>query len=375
VAGYRVYYGDVSRVYTDSLDAQTNTTVVIPGFSPGTYYFAVRSYNGTGELSAYSQERSLVMDGLDIVPPAVSSMSPAQGATDVAVNAVVLFVIADDRSGVDQNTLVVTVNGTPVQSLSVSGNPSAYVVTARPAEDFPGLSSVLVEVAASDLATTPNRMDASWTFDTGDVPVVDTDAPVISGQQPPDGARDVASDAEIRIRITDALMGIDAASISFRVNGLPVNYATEGDAFDMTLVYGNDSGFAPGSTVDVSLSISDLASPANWSSVNYSFTVTAGSEPVAANEGVVVPDGYWVDDPARPLEVRNLPASWTVRIFDAAGWKVREHTNDAGDGQDWTWDFMNDHGQRVTRALYLIRVTGPDGQIRRTGRFVVQTDR
>jgi parallel beta-helix repeat protein len=90
--------------------------------------------------------------------------------------------------------------------------------------------------------------------------------------------------------------------------------------------------------------------------------------------GAIVPDGYWAVHPSRPLEVRNLPLSWTVRIFDTAGRRVKEFTNNEGEGLDWTWDFTNDHGQRVTRAMYLVRVSGPDGDVRRTGRFLVQSD-
>ena len=67
--------------------------------------------------------------------------------------------------------------------------------------------------------------------------------------------------------------------------------------------------------------------------------------------------------------------SWTVRIFDTAGRQVKEYTNNDEDGLDWIWDFYNDHGQRVARALYLVRVSEPDGNVRQTGRFLVQSDR
>jgi hypothetical protein len=71
--------------------------------------------------------------------------------------------------------------------------------------------------------------------------------------------------------------------------------------------------------------------------------------------------------------VRNLPVSWTVRIFDTAGRSVRDYTNNTN-GADWTWDFNNDHGQRVARALYLVRVTDPAGKVQQSGNFLVQMD-
>jgi hypothetical protein len=47
VAGYMAYYGSQSAVYTDSLDAQSNTSVDIPGLASGTYYFAVHGNGRT----------------------------------------------------------------------------------------------------------------------------------------------------------------------------------------------------------------------------------------------------------------------------------------------------------------------------------------
>jgi hypothetical protein len=121
----------------------------------------------------------------------------------------------------------------------------------------------------------------------------------------------------------------------------------------------------------------DLASPTpNCGELaGYSFTVAGGAPEVpSATEGIVVPDGYWHGDPTRPLEVQNLPLSWTVRIFDTAGMQVPSYRNDASAGQDWAWDFTNDHGRRVVKALYLVRVTDSSGSVRQTGRFLVQTN-
>jgi len=62
-----------------------------------------------------------------------------------------------------------------------------------------------------------------------------------------------------------------------------------------------------------------------------------------------------------------------VRIFDAAGIPVRRFENHASEGYTWTWDFMNDGGQRVAPALYLVRVTDSGGTVHGTARFLVQS--
>lgn len=63
-----------------------------------------------------------------------------------------------------------------------------------------------------------------------------------------------------------------------------------------------------------------------------------------------------------------------MKIFDTAGYEVRNFKNSQSDGIDWVWNFENDHGRRVAKSLYLIRVIDEAGSVRSSGRFVVQTD-
>ncbi len=56
VAGYHVYYGTSPSQLKPAGDLKgaDSTSYVITGLGPGTYYFAVRSYNSAGEESAAS---------------------------------------------------------------------------------------------------------------------------------------------------------------------------------------------------------------------------------------------------------------------------------------------------------------------------------
>jgi hypothetical protein len=95
----------------------------------------------------------------------------------------------------------------------------------------------------------------------------------------------------------------------------------------------------------------------------------------AEAQGTIVPDGYWAHEPNRPLEVRNLPIGWTVRIFDTAGTRVRKFKNKFEEGITWKWDFHNDHGLVIARALYLVRVVDEQGSVKKSGKFLVQSTR
>ena len=57
IAGYRVYYGTVSRQYSQSLDAGNTTTASISGLASGTtYFFAATALDTAGLESDYSNE-------------------------------------------------------------------------------------------------------------------------------------------------------------------------------------------------------------------------------------------------------------------------------------------------------------------------------
>lgn len=59
VVGYKLYYGTISRDYTNVLVLGNVTNATVSGFSPGsTYFFAATTYTPSGMESAYSSEVS-----------------------------------------------------------------------------------------------------------------------------------------------------------------------------------------------------------------------------------------------------------------------------------------------------------------------------
>lgn len=378
VTGYRTYFATRPRTqgaYTDSVDVAPTAAVASEcGLAAGTYYAAVRSFTGTGLMSAFSSEVSVTLQGPDLTPPVVSQIDPANGATNVPRNAGIFFVVTDARSGVNRSSLVVRVNGVQESSWTTTPTTSGYAVQVDPASDFPASSAVTVAVTAADGAATPNVLDASWTFTTSANSTNDIEPPVITATSPVSGATGVSPASTVDVTITDAGLGVALGSVKLSVNGTDVSFTVQGTPASVRLSHRPSSSFAPGAHVLVRVEACDRAATANCAvPLSYSFTVDGAG--LATGAGDIVPDGYWANDPSRPLEVRNLPRAWEVRIFDAAGFAVRHFDNGVSDGYNWTWDFTNDGGQRVAPALYLVRVTDSGGALQRAGRFLVQSSR
>src|SRR4051794_18402987 len=67
VVSYRVSYGTSSGIYTASVDAGNNTSVLVDGLTRGTrYYYVVQAINASGQISDPSVE---VSDVVPVFPP------------------------------------------------------------------------------------------------------------------------------------------------------------------------------------------------------------------------------------------------------------------------------------------------------------------
>ena len=375
VTGYRVYAGNRPRsqaAYTDSTEVGLVTNGSICSLSPGTYYLAVRARTSAGILSAYSREVTLSILGPDVTPPVFSGMSPAAGASNVPRNATVFFLVTDARSGINGFSISVRINGQQFTN-TATATAGGYAVQCTPTGLLPANSAVQVEVSAQDKASPANTANASWTFTTGADAVNDIDPPVISNPSPALDATDVAPGASVEVTVSDAGLGVDFGSIVLVVDGVEVAPTVTGTPASVRVSYQPAPPFERGRTITVHVEACDRAGTPNCAAP-YSFSFTVGNQALAEWPGAIVPDGFWADDPARPMEIRNLPAEWNVRIFDATGTPVRRYAN-AQPGLTWMWDFRNDSGERVAPALYLVRITDGSGAVQGTGRFLVQSGR
>jgi len=87
VAGYKIYYGVASGVYTNTIDVGNVTNATISGLVPfTTYFFAAKSYDSFGVLSDFSNETKLmVYPPASIAPAAKGNSQPAFSISGPAV--------------------------------------------------------------------------------------------------------------------------------------------------------------------------------------------------------------------------------------------------------------------------------------------------
>jgi hypothetical protein len=134
LAGYRLYYGQASGVYGQSLDCGMENSKTLSGFSECvTYFFSVRAYNSSGLESSPSVE--FVWTPPDVTPPVVTG--PA--SVNLSANSSGKAAVPDLKSQV-----TVAENCSPLAAVAVTQTPTAGTLV--------GLGTTVVTVKATDEA-------------------------------------------------------------------------------------------------------------------------------------------------------------------------------------------------------------------------------
>ncbi|MFC2092134.1 hypothetical protein ACFLTD_05115, partial [Elusimicrobiota bacterium] len=272
----------------------------------------------------------------DTIPPYPSNYSPSKGAIDVTSDSDIIVHIQDDGDGVDQTSIVMTVEGSQVTP-AITGTPADYILTYDPPADFSYSQVVDVTIDAQDLASTPNIIEqVIYSFTIEDAPVpADTAVPYASGMSPADSDVGVLIDANIVVHIQDDGDGVDQASIVMTVEGSQVTPAITGTPADYILTYEPPADFSYSQVVDVTIDAQDLASTPNIiEQVIYSFTIE--DAPVPA-------------DTAAPYASGFSPADGDVGL--ALDTDIVVHIQDAGAGVDQASIVMTVEGKQVIPVI------------------------
>src|SRR5262249_26997614 len=144
--------------------------------------------------------------------PAVTTTSPADGATDVATNTTLTVNFSESVTATTSSFTLECPSGTP-QAYSVSSSP-ATSFTLTPSSDLPPGAHCVLKVVASQVsdpagAAPPNHPAADTTVN---FTTVDT-APTVSSTTPTDGATDVALNSTVQITFSEPVT-LDSGAIS-----------------------------------------------------------------------------------------------------------------------------------------------------------------
>ena len=91
----------------------------------------------------------------DTVPPYTSAHNPAKDVVGIAKDTNIVVHVKDDGAGVDQSSIIMTVEGNQVTP-TITGTPGEYTLAYAPLADFDYGQVVDVTVDAQDLASPPN---------------------------------------------------------------------------------------------------------------------------------------------------------------------------------------------------------------------------
>jgi hypothetical protein len=114
LAGYRVYYGPVSRSYTNVLEVGNVTSNTLSGLVSGAqYFFAVTAYNIYGDESDFSNEVAFTVPDPINVPPTLDPIGDVMLDEDAPTRVLILTGISAGASNEIQTLTVAAVSNNP----------------------------------------------------------------------------------------------------------------------------------------------------------------------------------------------------------------------------------------------------------------------
>jgi len=159
LAGYKIYYGESSGNYTNSINVGKNTEHAITQLKDGvTYYFVITAYDTAGNESGYSPEVSAKTILIDSAPPAVVSVTPR----DLSTVEVKFSEAVGQNSALNKANYAVD-NGVTVTAIAFQANSTNTVLLTTSAHTAGRTYKIAIQNIA-DRAATPNVMPLAVSF-------------------------------------------------------------------------------------------------------------------------------------------------------------------------------------------------------------------
>ena len=254
---------------TVSYNATTRTATLTPS-APLSQNVSYTVTVGTGVKDAQGNaiaQTTFAFTAGDITAPSVTSVTPAEGATGVAVNTTVTATFSEAMDPATISTTTFTVRPTSSATNlagTVTYNAATNTATFTPSAPLASATqyTATVTTGARDAAGNPMTAAKTWTFTTADVV-----APTVTGVVPANGATSVALNTTVSVTFSEPMLvsTINGTNITLR----PTSSAT---AVAATVTY--DAG--------TNTAVLTPSAPLT-ATTNYPVTVTTGVRDASNN--------------------------------------------------------------------------------------------
>ena len=216
----------------------------------------------------------------DTTPPTVTSVTPANAASGVALNTTIAATFSEaitSASATGASFTLVSDQGTSVAgAVSASGNTATFA----PSASLAGNTRYTATISPSMRDSAGNALAAeySWSFSTGAVP--DVIAPTVAGTSPQNGASGVAFNTIVSVTFTEAMTNSTITPTSFIVAANGVT-AVPGavNVIGTTAIFTPTADFAPSTLYTVTITTAAKDASGNALASNFVLTFTTGVTP------------------------------------------------------------------------------------------------
>lgn len=234
----------------------------------------------------------------DTTPPTVVAVSPLDGATGVAVGAVITATFSESMNSSTVNSSNMSMSGGVTGTLNYDSNSKTVTFTPAGNLAYETVYTVMITTGVTDTAGNAMVSNYSWSFTTVQAP--DTTPPTVVGVSPLDGAVGVAVNNVITATFSESMdastLNVTSVLVSGGVSGV-VSYD-----FNLKMVTFTPSaslGYGVLYTVQITTDVKDLSGNAIVSGYTWSFTTAFEPPPEASSVGVVF--GRVLDKYAKPF--------------------------------------------------------------------------
>jgi methionine-rich copper-binding protein CopC len=297
----------------DSIDGGAGIDRVIFGGTRSSYQIewtasslVFKVTSGNGDVTSLSNVEYATFDNLTVflesTAPEVSTFSPADGATLVAVGANIVVTFSETIQRGSGNIVLKTASGTTVATYAQSSSNvtiSGSTLTINPSADLSYSTGYKVEFAAGsikDVAGNNYAGTTSYNFTTAAAP--DTTAPTVTTFSPADEATAVAIGANIVVTFSETVQRGTGNIVLKTAAGVTVatyNAATSTNlsisSNALTINPSSDLGYSTGYKVEFAAgSIKDVAGNNYAGTTSYNFTTASlpNNVPTSVNAAITV---------------------------------------------------------------------------------------